>query len=106
MILINPGSGPCAGATKKTAYDNLERFIEELDIDGARWASDPDPSVESDDGRFAFVLANNERQVSVLMPGIPLESDDWTRLYVDGSSWTWMFALSSAKRALLCEDEE
>lgn len=57
-------------------------------------------------GRFTFTLAFGEGlQFEIEMPGLPIEKVRWTgaadqdiwdypRLYVDGSSWVWKYAVN------------
>lgn len=66
------------------------------------------PSAKRDDyGLYGFVLHRGIRTVDVDMPGLPLaevRSDTLDamlpRLYVDGSSWWWGYALDFASEAL------
>src|SRR4029077_10017060 len=60
-------------------------------------------------GRYQFNLHRGICTVKVDMPGLPLDEVRCTkdfmpsgcpRLYVDGNSWWWCFALGQAKRAL------
>lgn len=71
---------------------------------------------ESDaNGRFRFVLVRGERRCEIDMPGLPIDrvryvggegQDIWDfpRLYVDGSSWVWKFAVNRARDKLSEED--
>lgn len=103
MILINPGTGPVQGATLDHAYDNMRALLADAGMPAAKFRRDPDEDV--DGGRFPFLVTIGDDEVSVDMPGIPLErvrytgADDqniwdFPRLYVDGSSWVWMFAVN------------
>jgi hypothetical protein len=108
QIVINPGSGPVADATVDHATTNMHHFITDLDIKGLRMVRVPD---DDSDGRFGFLLWQGTHCTEVEMPGIPLAKvrfmredgqDPWDfpRLYVDGSSWLWCFALNSARSDL------
>lgn len=115
VVIINPGSGPVAGATVDHAYTNMAKLLEDSGC-GPEFHRDPDPKSEDGDGRFAFLVPcapskrhPRGRDVSVLMPGIPLERVrymgeprqrilDFPRLYVDGNSWVWEFAIDALRR--------
>lgn len=105
-VAINPGSGPVSEATEPNALDNMGAFIADLHERGI----DVDtfirrPAADYGDGRYAFsVVTADEVSVEVQMPGLPLEQVRWLgaedqdiwqfpRLYVDGNSWIWYFAL-------------
>lgn len=58
------------------------------------------------DGRFTFALAFGDVSFEIEMPGVPVErvrytgADDqniwdYPRLYVDGSSWVWRYAVAA-----------
>lgn len=67
------------------------------------------------DGRFTYRLSfSDDLRFDVEMPGLPLERvrytgadgqriSDYPRLYVDGSSWVWKFAVSACR---IHDDEE
>lgn len=107
-IIINPGSGPVEGATLENAAANMVQFIaDSVEKSAVPVTYSVAPSHGHDEGRFLFNVSNSEgRTVEVEMPGIPLEQVRWMdepnqniwdfpRLYVDGSSWVWKFALLS-----------
>lgn len=101
-IAVNPGSGPVDGDVSwDNAYENITAYITDCEIPMRIVRSEH----EADDGRYLFVLKNDEYnyQIEVEMPGLPLdrvryvEGDkrnilDFPRLYVDGSSWIWYIA--------------
>lgn len=106
-IYINPGSGPVAGATLANAEANMSVLIEDLkkrpEITTIAMATPQQPT--EDEGRYAFVIVVNGEDHEVEMPGLPLNQVrymrennqniwDFPRLYVDGSSWVWFFALN------------
>lgn len=114
MIVINPGSGPVDGATLDHAYDNMQRLIEDAGLTGATFARDSEAE-EEDDGRFSFRISvpGGERfgTIAIEMPGIPLAEVRWMkepgqniwdfpRLYVNGSSWVWFFAVRRVREWL------
>lgn len=109
-MISNPGAGPIGGdASYADACSNIKAFVSSLCL------SDPPVRIKKprpargDGGRFLFTLHRGIRKVSVDMPGIPLAevhyidgADPWRfpRLYVDGSSWLWKFAINTARFAL------
>ncbi len=100
-IVVNPGSGPVEGATEEYAQANIQHFIADC---GDGWRATR--CVQDDcNGRYSFVLWRGNRCHQVDMPGLPLDRvrymsgpfqriGDFPRLYVDGGSWIWKFALS------------
>lgn len=94
-VLINPGSGPVqARVTKRDAVANIKAFLHELQL------SQPSPTYgpgkPGNDGRWSFVLRRGVCRVTVDMPGIPLgdlRGTFGTRLYVNGSSFFWKYAI-------------
>lgn len=111
-VIINPGSGPVADAKKKLAKKAIKAFVADLGLEGVKVERDKQAD---EDGRFGFVLTYEERSVEVDMPGLELDrvryvSKDqnpfaFPRLYVDGSSWLWMFAVNIALGNLTDDDE-
>jgi hypothetical protein len=118
-ISINPGSGPVDGATEEHATDNIKCLITDVAID-ADWVRVPQ---HDSDGRFGYVLFHretyhyNNRCCFVRMPGIPLSQVrfmdelnqdiwDFSRLYINESSWVWKFAISSVISALAEDSDE
>ena len=113
QVFINPGSGPVIGANEVDASANMAQLL----ID-ARLTSpgryDRAPEADEGDGRFAFVVRCADRTCLVDMPGLPLErvrylgtenQNIWhyPRLYVDGGSWVWKYAMDDLHR-VLCGD--
>ncbi len=102
MIIMNPGTGTVDDATVEQATINIEQFIADLNEKGWQYIYLPN---RDDNGRFAFLLWNERPYRPVChivdMPGCSLEQAregrPWysPRLYVDGSSWLWGFALDS-----------
>jgi len=103
-IIINPGSGDVPDATEDAALDCIEHFVTDLKLSGVRWLREPR---EDKRGRFGFVLYDyrHPARITVIqMPGLPLDKvrfmdgDAWPfpRLYVNGSSWLWKFAINCA----------
>lgn len=111
-IFINPGTGPVENANADEARRNVAQFVAELGLTGVRIRRAR--KIDYGDGRYAFWLSLDGRRCEIQMPGLPLErvryldrpQNPWhyPRLYVDGSSWLWCFALNCAKGALLGEE--
>lgn len=107
-VIINPGSGPVGDATEANATAAMERFANDLRALGHQgFVHLRQPGLDAD-GRFGFALQHpalpNGAAVEIEMPGLPVERVrymgedgqniwDFPRLYVDGSSWVWKYAL-------------
>lgn len=114
LVLSNLGNGPVAGDTcLDHAIANITTFIKELDM------KDPPVSVtmrspgHDGTGRYQFNLHRGICTVDVDMPGLSLDEVRCTedsmsrgcpRLYVDGNSWWWCYALDMARTALADHD--
>jgi hypothetical protein len=113
-VIINPGSGPIQDRTLAShARANMSAF--RRDVGGERLSFGRVGPI-SKDGRYDFELRRpmpHDKWPTTLisMPGLPLDQvrytdlptqDIWNypRLYVDGSSWVWFFAVQSACEAL------
>jgi hypothetical protein len=106
-IIVNPGTEPVSGADYGHAKDNMAHLAVDVKAAGARWAKVLEVKYPDDgDGRFVFMIEVEDRWHHVTMPGIPLaevrwmdEPDqniwDYPRLYVDGSSWVWKYAINA-----------
>lgn len=112
-VYINPGTGPVENASLKNARKNMEAFAKELALEGIKIRRHK--GRDEDDGRFGFSLKYGKEKCYIDMPGLPLEQVRWTkalnpwhfpRLYVDGSSWLWEFAVGVAKRHLTNEEKD
>lgn len=110
-IVINPGTGPVEGSTEDQATKNIEAFAKDLlDTQGVEVKEAVRTSkLDYGEGRFAFEVKISRkdacRTLEIQMPGCPLgkvryiegatpDLLDSMRLYVDGSSWEWGFALN------------
>lgn len=108
-IIINPGTGPVSDASLRQAETNMPELLLDAGIEGATIERRPDQ--DDGEGRFSFLVALDDRQAEVDMPGLPLgrvryqgtedqNIFDFPRLYVDGSSWVWPYAVSQVAEAL------
>lgn len=104
-IFINPGSGPVPGASAEAAEANLATFAEDLRSRGHQ--VQVGQATGEEEGRWSFPVTVDDVVHQVEMPGLPLEQVRWLdepdqniwhfpRLYVDGSSWVWKYALDAA----------
>ena len=102
MVAINPGSGPVSNSSEENAIENIKHFIVDNSVAGVSWIRIPNQ--DYGEGRYAFLLWKENICHEIQMPGIPLECVrylgngnqniwDYPRLYVDGSSWVWKFAI-------------
>jgi hypothetical protein len=100
QVLINPGSGPVQNGSKEQSEINIKQFIADLEING----NYEFVKVE-DDGRHTYKVWNETHSHEIDMPAIPLENVrylgtdgqkifDFPRLFVDGSSFVWKYALN------------
>lgn len=104
-VHINPGTGPVPGARLASATANMKHFIADCELKEINVLRCPEMD---EDGRFAFLLWKETRCHLIEMPGLPLHQVrfmaedgqnpwDFPRLYVDGSSWLWMFSIQCAQ---------
>lgn len=112
-FIINPGTGPVEGAS----YDEARANIAQLAIDAGMEHCGVGGSGEPHNGRYRFELIHGDRTCEVDMPGLPIEQVrylgnpeqniwDFPRLYVDGSSWLWAYAIDMVRGGLTDEDDE
>lgn len=109
-IIINPGTGPVHDATEQEATANMAVFTENLRAAGIDVTEVTRTTDTDDAGRFGYrITTGDSRELDIEMPGRPLDQVrymdepgqyiwDFPRIYVDGSSWVWMFALSACQR--------
>jgi hypothetical protein len=102
QVIINPGTGPVANSNLENATLNMEQFIK----DSIASRFERDEKEDYGEGRYSFNVFSDDHpnhQINVQMPGLPLENvrylgldsqNIWhfPRLYVDHSSWVWMYA--------------
>lgn len=117
-VFINPGSGPVEGGNQVDAWINVVKLCEDaglLDRLDMPRAIECTSTRDTGDGRFAYSVRLGDRVCEIDMPGIPLvlvrftgEGDqniwDFPRLYVDGSSWVWKYAVGQVRDSLLGEE--
>ena len=100
-VFINPGSGPVDNATAENAAENMNHFNVDC---GGKWKWVAIPDLDYGEGRFAFLMWQENTCYEIQMPGLPLDQVryidgerqniwDYPRLYVDGSSWVWKYAI-------------
>jgi hypothetical protein len=103
-IFINPGSGPVVGASLDEAKRNITHFIGDLVRPGRALMLGPTEPRDMGDGRWEFDIQVGARWLKIEMPGLPIDQVrfidpdsqniwDFPRLYVDGSSWVWLYAI-------------
>lgn len=109
ILVVNPGTGPVVAATEENAKVNVRQFAKDLAEKGVKILRTTRRSKDDyGEGRFCFHLRvayrRMKRTLEVQMPGLPLEKvrylgtpeqNIWhyPRLYIDGSSWVWSFAV-------------
>lgn len=112
-VMINPGTGPVPNATEEQARRNMQDFVAELDLGDAVSFEMAGPSKDASgnpDGRWTFVVRHHAATCEVEMPGVAGLAEAartakiHPRLYVDGSSWFWDFALNMTAFALMKGD--
>lgn len=119
-IVINPGTGPVPNSSEENARANLLVFCEDVANQHnttAEW--NPDDQILTDDGegRWSTVILVNGQVVEIDMPGLPLDQVrftgaddqdiwDFPRLYVEGSSWVWKYAVSVCDPANFFDGED
>lgn len=102
-VFFNPGTGPVSDRTPEQAAINMGFFLDDCRIAGLTCKRVPEH--DYGDGRYAFLVCRaGYEPVEIQMPGRAIDrvrftgaADqniwDYPRLYVDGSSWVWMYAL-------------
>lgn len=116
-IYINPGTGGVTNANEKNAVDNIKHFITDLNLTNIKYTRFSE--LDYGEGRYCFILFDLERNrcCEIQMPGLTLGNvryvdsstqNIWNfpRLYVDGSSWVWCYAIDSAVYSLTGEEDE
>jgi hypothetical protein len=114
MFIINSGTEAVPNATEANAIEAAQRFVRELGIAGLSMHRNPKRDNVSDGiggGRYAFILSLGDKSVNVEMPGCDPDVTERSkpfmspRLYVNGSSWLWGFALDIARTTLIDDSD-
>jgi hypothetical protein len=102
-IFINPGTEPQPGVSLDNAAVAVGAFIDDLPVSVDILERFPQNDA---DGWFGFRLHVGDSVVEVDVPGIDPEvvrkGEPWVspRLYINGDSWLWSYALRAFVRAL------
>jgi hypothetical protein len=102
-IGLNIGTGPIKGATEAHAEINMRHLLTDCSAKDLEFVRVPQHDATM--GRYHFLIYRETRCHLIEMPGLPLDQVRWmsedkqnigsfARLYVDGSSWAWKFALN------------
>lgn len=115
VAIIGLGTGVVLGANLEEAERNINQFV--IDLAFRADLVEVERRVDHDlDGRFSFTLKYQNNECEVDIPGVGLDrvryindatqsSLDFPRLYVDGSSWYWKYALNIVRGKLLEGDQ-
>jgi hypothetical protein len=112
--IINPGTEPVRRSSVDEAVANMPQLLADCGVPDLRF----ERTKGDHDGRYCFTVtdpAGNEADVD--MPGVPLADArycnlageniwDFPRLYVNGSSWVWYYAVSQLRVTFMGEDED
>lgn len=100
---INPGTGPTPDGTKEQSEINIQQFIKDTGAKDVEYRF----LHSKENGRHVYKIWDKDKANihDIEMPAIPLEQvrymgpgqDIWQfpRLYVDGSSWVWLYAIDA-----------
>lgn len=110
LVFINPGSGPVSGTTRRNADANMRALLRDAGLTGRVTWGRRGP-IEGGRYDYRVALRGSKKSTIVSMPGLPLDrvrymnapdQNAWNfpRLYVDGSSWLWEFAITNLLDAL------
>lgn len=122
--IVNPGVGPIHNTSHALACANIVQLIEDVYVlrcqIGDRSQKFSVITYASTDqeynGRYRFDLTAGDRTVDVDMPGLALDEVrflgredqnvwDFPRLYVEGNSWVWRFAIDMVVYALYPKEQ-
>lgn len=102
MIVINPGAGDTIEGTVSQSEINIKQFIADLGVDATY------EFIElCKNSRHSYRLHSGGKSHVIDIPALPLQDvryiaevrqNAWhfPRLYVDGVSWLWYYALQAA----------
>lgn len=109
VVMINPGTGPVTGATEANAFENMRQLLKDSDVAGLEFRRVADKDYGN--GRYAFEVRSPQHKhvFEIQMPGWALENVrfmgedgqnvfEFPRLYKDGNSWLWMYAIPNRER--------
>lgn len=108
MFIINPGTEKQLNTSVDNAYEVVRHIIKDLDLTGGIVKRRKEG--DDDRGWYAFTFYKGDRKSEVDIPGIdpeivvkgqPFVSP---RLYVNGSSWLYGYALGFINRDLTGEE--
>jgi hypothetical protein len=112
-IDINPGAGPVEGASEAHAEINMRHLLVDCAAKDLKFVRVPEHDKAK--GRYSYLVYRETRCHLVEMPGLPLEQvrysgdgpegRNFPRLFVDGASWWWKFALSKLDEKAFAEPE-
>ena len=94
-VLVNPGSTFEERPTNCPPDDVAQALAEEAGVK----QFERKPEFDDDAGYFGYVFQAKHGPADVLIPGLPLAKlrEGWVRIYVDGNSWMWKFAVDMLK---------
>jgi hypothetical protein len=107
--IFNPGSEPQPVGSETDARANMAHFAADVAAQTGTSVEAPDTHTHIEDGRYVYTLHVDGREHTVEMPGLPLSSVrftraegqnawDFPRLWVDGASWLWKYAVDMCSR--------
>lgn len=108
-FVLNPGTGEIPGATEAHAESNMRHLLTDCNRKDLKFVRAPEH--DKGEGRYSYLVYRDRgtRYHLVEMPGWSLDKvrymeesqNAWhfPRLYVDGSSWLWVFALQQLNDA-------
>lgn len=113
-IIINPGTGPVRGACEENALENMRMLVKDARLEHPVILRRAEHDYGQ--GRFAYSVFVEDKEAEVQMPGLPLEQVrytgaeeqniwDFPRLYVEGSSWVWRYAVNVLSSYFKDEEE-
>ena len=108
---INPGSGKIKKGFEINAVENMKQLVQDLKKVGISNIRIYNKKKVDNTGRWLFQLKSNNKTIEITMPGWNLEHTrfmglpgqniwNFPRMYVDGSSWVWKYAIGVIKDAI------
>lgn len=111
--IMNPGTEPVRRSSIDAATANMPQLLADCGVPDLRF----ERAKGDHGGRYSFtVIDSGGVEAEVDMPGVPLADVrycklageniwDFPRLYVNGSSWVWYWAVSQLRVTFMGEDE-